>query len=86
MTSDGDGLSVRAGIHTGDVLRDKNDYVGLTVNKAARVAAAASGNQILISSTTADVVSHPNITLGDSFTVELKGLEGSHSLVAVDWA
>lgn len=42
-------LSVRLGVHTGDVIRDEGDYLGLRVKKAARVAAAADGGQILVS-------------------------------------
>lgn len=42
-------LSVRLGVHTGDVIWDEGDYPGLSVKKAARVAAAADGRQILVS-------------------------------------
>ncbi len=78
-------LSLRVGVHTGDVVQGQNDYIGLTVNKAARVAAAAEGNQILVSSTTADVVNHSEIEFGDSMTVELKGIAGTHTLLPLKW-
>ncbi|MEE9473284.1 MAG: adenylate/guanylate cyclase domain-containing protein [Acidimicrobiia bacterium] len=81
-----DGLRVRIGIHTGDVIQGHNDYIGLTVNKAARVAAAAQGDQILVSSTTADIVNSTEIEFGDPITVELKGIEGTHTLRALHWA
>jgi len=42
-------LSVRLGVHTGDVIQDEGDYLGLSAKKAARVAAAADGGQILVS-------------------------------------
>ncbi len=77
---------MRAGVHTGDVVQGSNDYIGLTVNKAARVAAAAEGEQILVSSTTAEVVNHSEIELGEPFTAELKGLEGTHTLFPLIWA
>ena len=57
----------------------------MTVSKAARVAAAASGDQILVSSTTADVVNHAEIVLGDPMRVELKGIAGTHVLIPLLW-
>ena len=78
-------LSLRAGAHTGDVLQGGNDYIGLTVNKAARVAAAADGGQILVSSTTAEVVNHAELRIGDPKTIELKGLSGTHLVFRLLW-
>lgn len=78
-------LSMRVGVHTGDVVQGQKDYVGLTVNKAARVAAAAKGDQILVSSTTADIVNHSEIELGEPMTVELKGITGTHTLLPLNW-
>ena len=54
--------------------------------KAARVAAAARGDQILVSSTTADIVNSSEIDFGDPITVELKGIEGTHTLRPLNWA
>lgn len=79
------GLSLRVGVHTGDVVQGGNDYIGLTVNKAARVAAAAQGGQILVSATTAGVVNHSDIRLGDPVTLELKGLAGTHTVLPLLW-
>lgn len=79
------GLSLRVGVHTGDVVQGGYDYIGLTVNKAARVAAAAEGGQILVSATTADVVNHADIRLGAPVTVELKGLAGTHIVLPLLW-
>ena len=42
------GLKVRMGLHTGYVERAKAGYVGLEIHRAARVADAANGGQILI--------------------------------------
>jgi adenylate cyclase len=80
-----DGLTLRAGIHTGDVVQTGDDYLGLTVNKAARVAAAASGDQILVSSTAADMVNATEFTFGIPITAELKGLTGTHILLPLEW-
>jgi predicted ATPase/class 3 adenylate cyclase len=45
-------LRVRIGMHTGTARRYGDDYVGLSVHQAARVSAAAHGEQILISEDT----------------------------------
>jgi predicted ATPase/class 3 adenylate cyclase len=50
--SDGGPVRVRIGLHTGEGILGGGDYVGIDVNRAARVAAAAHGGQILISETT----------------------------------
>lgn len=84
--SEGVRLSIRAGVHTGDVVQGTNDYIGLTVSKAARVAAAARGEEILASSTTAEIVNSPEIELGAPINVELKGIDGTHTLFPVAWA
>src|SRR4029077_4941522 len=45
-------LKVRMGLHTGEEPLVGNEYIGLDVHHAARIAAAAHGGQILISETT----------------------------------
>jgi len=47
---------VRMGVHTGEVSVTESGYVGLQVHRAARIAAAAHGGQILVSSSTAALV------------------------------
>src|SRR3990172_12786813 len=42
----------RIGIHTGEPLLTNEGYVGIDVHRAARIAAAAHGGQIVISETT----------------------------------
>lgn len=78
-------LPVRIGVHTGDVIRTGGDFLGLTVNKAARVAAAAEAGEILVSDTTAGLVSDSEFQFGQSLTTELKGLSGAHVLHHLDW-
>ena len=46
-------ISVRMGVHTGTPHRDKEGYVGVDVHRAARIAAAGHGGQVLISASTA---------------------------------
>jgi class 3 adenylate cyclase len=42
-------LRVRMGLHTGEGVRGGDNYVGIDVNRAARIAGAAHGGQILLS-------------------------------------
>lgn len=46
-------VRVRIGLHTGTAVVVDNDYVGLDVHQAARVAGAAHGGQVLLTETTA---------------------------------
>lgn len=45
-------LRVRIGLHTGEPQRHEDDYIGIDVHRAARIAAAAHGGQTVISETT----------------------------------
>lgn len=49
-------IRVRIGMHTGEAHRHGNGFVGVAVHLAARIASAASGGQVLVSSATADMV------------------------------
>ena len=49
-------LRVRVGLHTGEAPLVGEEYIGLDVHHAARVAAAAHGGQVLISETTQSLV------------------------------
>jgi adenylate cyclase len=71
-------FKVRIGLHTGDAIHADGDYVGVTVNKAARIASAAQPGEIAISSVTAEMARGRGYALGSSRTVELKGLPGAH--------
>jgi predicted ATPase/class 3 adenylate cyclase len=50
------GLPVRMGLHTGTPLLMKEGYVGADVHRAARIAAAGHGRQVLVSTATAMLV------------------------------
>ena len=49
-------ISVRVGLHTGTPLVTDEGYVGADVHRAARIAAAGHGGQVLVSATTATLV------------------------------
>jgi predicted ATPase/class 3 adenylate cyclase len=45
-------VRVRMGLHSGEGIRGGDDYIGVDVNRAARIASAAHGGQVLISEST----------------------------------
>lgn len=70
-------VRVRMGIHTGEAVRGGDDYVGLDVHRASRIASAAHGGQVLLSATTSALVSDdlpPGVSLRDLGDHELKDL------------
>ena len=69
------------GVHTGDVVQRRSQYVGPTVAKAAGVAAAAEGGQVMVSKSTAGMVNASDFTFGGQVNVELEGIPGQHVLV-----
>jgi class 3 adenylate cyclase len=77
------GISVRAGLHTGEceVIGDK--VGGIAVHVGARVAAKAEPGEVLVSGTVRDLVAGSGITFTDRGTVPLKGLPGLWPLCAV---
>jgi class 3 adenylate cyclase len=76
----GDGpIRVRIGIHTGEPLVTQEGYVGVDVHRAARIAAAAHGGQVVLSSATRDLVASAQ-PLGDLGEHRLKDLGGAERL------
>ena len=75
-----DGLQIRVGLHTGDAVHENGDYVGVTVNKAARVTAVAQPGEVLLSSVTSEMAAGRGFSLGQRRVVELRGLDGTHEL------
>jgi predicted ATPase/class 3 adenylate cyclase len=70
-------LRIRIGLHTGEATLVGNEYLGLDVHRAARVANAAHGGQVLLSETTRALVDSalpPDLTLKDLGAHRLKDL------------
>jgi predicted ATPase/class 3 adenylate cyclase len=59
-------VRVRMGLHTGEGRPGGDDYVGIDVHRAARIAAAGHGGQVLLSDATRGLVEHD---LPDSVTI-----------------
>ena len=55
---DGVELRVRMGLHTGEASVGPDGYVGYAVHQASRIGDAGHGGQVLLSSTTANLVRH----------------------------
>jgi class 3 adenylate cyclase/pimeloyl-ACP methyl ester carboxylesterase len=76
-------ISVRAGIHTGEVELTEHDLGGIAVHIAARVSARAEADEVLVSSTVKDLVVGSGIAFEDRGPHALKGVPGHWQLFAV---
>jgi class 3 adenylate cyclase len=80
-------LKVRIGLHTGEAIRAEEDFFGKNVILAARIAAHARGNEILISALLHELVSSAGaFQFGPERELELKGLTGRYRVFDVPWA
>jgi class 3 adenylate cyclase len=80
-------LKVRMGLHTGETIRDEDDFFGRAVVLAARIAAAARGGEVLVSSLLHELIaSTGEFAFDDGRELELKGLSGTHRVYALEWA
>jgi class 3 adenylate cyclase len=80
------GVRVRVGVHTGEVIAEDGDIFGKHVMLAARVGGLAEGGQILVSSIVKEIASaRGDLCFGDPVTVHLKGIDGEHTVYPVDW-
>jgi class 3 adenylate cyclase len=80
----GAGLSVRAGVHTGEIELRGQDIGGIAVHIAARVMSLAQPDQVLASSTVKDLVVGSGISFTDTGEHDLKGVPGAWRLYAVE--
>lgn len=74
---EGEDVRIRIGLHTGRGTPGGDDYVGLDVHRAARIADAAHGGQLVISDATRSIVEHDlptELTLQDLGEHQLKDL------------
>lgn len=79
-------LRVRIGLHTGEAIREGDDFYGRSVTFAARLGDQAQGGEILTSSLVRDVVgSAADVTFEDAGELQLKGLRGRQRAYRVLW-
>ncbi|MGI8926622.1 MAG: protein kinase domain-containing protein, partial [Tepidiformaceae bacterium] len=77
-------VRVRIGVHAGQAVRDQGDFFGREVNYAARVANAAIGGEVVVSSLLRDLLAPGgDFAFDDGREVELKGLAGRHRIHVV---
>ncbi len=73
-------VQVRVGLHTGTPLLTEEGYVGGDVHRAARIAAAGHGGQVLVSSSTAPLVELELRDLGEHRLKDLSAPERIYQL------
>jgi pimeloyl-ACP methyl ester carboxylesterase len=78
------GLTIRAGLHCGEVEVRGDDVGGIGVHIAARVSALAGAGEVLVSSTVRDIVAGSGIRFDDRGVHDLKGVEGEWRIFAVE--
>ena len=77
-------LHVRAGLHVGEIEVMPGDVAGIAVHVAARVAALAGPDEVLVSSTVRDLVIGSGIAFADRGSRVLKGVPGRWRLYAAE--
>ncbi len=82
----GEPIRVRMGLHSGEAIRERDDFFGRNVVVAARIAAQARGGQVLVSAPLRELVdSVADIDFGEPRELTLKGLQGTYPVHAVEW-
>ena len=77
-------IRVRIGLHTGEAIKEGEDFFGKSVILAARIASQAHGEQILVSSLLKALVESTGaFEFGDEREMELKGMAGTHHVFEV---
>jgi class 3 adenylate cyclase len=76
------GIQIRAGLHTGEIELRTDDITGLAVVIAQRISAAATGNEILVSSTVRDLTIGSTIRYDNRGERELRGVPGTWTILA----
>ena len=78
-------IRVRIGLHSGEVIKEGEDFFGRNVIMAARVASQAQGGEILVSGVLKALVAGSDVPWGEKRTGGLKGLSGEHEIWPVAW-
>lgn len=76
-------VSIRAGVHSGEVEIVGSDYAGLTFHIGARISALAGPGEILVSRTVRDLVVGSSVEFEDRGRHALKGVPGEWEVYAV---
>jgi class 3 adenylate cyclase len=77
------GISVRAGVHTGELERTGRDFTGLSVHVGARIGAMAMPSEVLVSRAVYDLVAGSGLAFVERGEHTLKGVPESWHLYAL---
>jgi class 3 adenylate cyclase/tetratricopeptide (TPR) repeat protein len=79
-------VRVRIGLHTGEVIREQEDFFGHAVILAARIGAKANGNGILVSAVLRGLVAGSHeFQWGETREEQLKGIQEPQRVYEVCW-
>ena len=86
-------LRVRMGLHTGEAIAEDGDFFGKNVILAARIAAQATGGEILVSERMREAAEGhgsegpegTDLRFDSGRELELKGLAGTHMVYSAEW-
>ena len=82
----GEPVRVRMGLHTGEAIRERDDFFGRNVVVAARIAAQARGGEVLVSAPLRELADGAaDIAFGEPRELDLKGLSGTYLVHSVEW-
>jgi class 3 adenylate cyclase len=76
------GLEIRAAVHTGEVEIVPGNIRGLAVHEAARILALADASEVIVSSTTRELASGPDLDYEDRGVHKLKGVPTERRIFA----
>ncbi|HWC39885.1 MAG TPA: adenylate/guanylate cyclase domain-containing protein [Acidimicrobiales bacterium] len=80
-------IDVHLGLHTGEAVRQGDDFLGRTVIVASRITAEARAGEILVSSLVHELAdSSGEFGFGEPRRVELKGISAPQVLYPVTWS
>jgi class 3 adenylate cyclase len=74
-------ISIRAGIHSGDAVRDLDDFYGHTVTVASRVAALAHGGEVLATRVVGELTRGRPFSWGQARIIALKGITEPYEIL-----
>ena len=77
------GVALRAGVHVGECERRGEDLAGMTVHVAARVAALAGADEVLVTSTVREALVGTDVAFESREAQELRGVPGTWRIFAV---
>jgi DNA-binding NarL/FixJ family response regulator len=76
------GLTIRAGLHTGEVVQEQSDLRGIAVHLASRIAARSDGREVLVSGTTRELAAGSGLEFVDRGEQTFRGVSEPRRIYA----